>query len=121
MARDRAPTSARNAIRARLAAMGAPCAICGRPIDYGLAWWTDPVDGKRKRHPLSFEWDHIEPRSRGGADTMDNAQPVHRICNQKAGDKSSKSRLERRTDRETDERRACGPRADAAGSTSRAW
>ena len=77
----------REAIRRRLKAMGEPCAICGKPIDYDLDWWTDPRDGKRKRHPLSFEFDHIEPHAQGGDNSFGNAQAAHRICNQRKGGK----------------------------------
>lgn len=76
----------RERIRARLKAEGKPCAICGKPIDYDLNWWVDPKDGKRKRHPLSFEYDHATPSARGGDNSLDNAQPAHRICNQRKGD-----------------------------------
>lgn len=75
----------RQGTRARLKAIGAPCAICGRPIDYDLDWWVDPKDGRRKRHPLSFEYDHRRPTARGGGNGWDNAQPAHRICNQRKG------------------------------------
>ena len=73
--------------RARLKAIGAPCAICHRPIDYDLDWWVDQVDGKRQRHPLSFEYDHRYPNALGGGNGFDNAQPAHRICNQRKGAK----------------------------------
>lgn len=66
--------------------MGEPCAICGRPIDYTLDWWTDPMDGRRKRHPLSFEYDHRVPFAASGDNSFSNAQAVHRICNQRKGD-----------------------------------
>lgn len=79
-------SSTRNKTRARLKAIGAPCHICGQPIDYSLDWYTDPRDGKRKRHPMSFEWDHDRPKARGGTDDWANAKPAHRICNQRKGD-----------------------------------
>ena len=28
-----------------------------------------------------FSWDHIKPLSSGGADTLDNLQPMHKHCN----------------------------------------
>lgn len=81
----------RDRIRARLKAIGAPCAICGREINYDLDWWTDPKDGKRKRHPLSFEYDHITPYSLArddvGVNSFDNAQAVHRACNLRKSNK----------------------------------
>lgn len=86
MSKQSRPTyGKRQKTRARLKAIGAPCAICGKPIDYDLDWWVDPVDGKRKRHPLSFEYDHRTPIARGGGNGFDNAQPAHRICNQRKG------------------------------------
>lgn len=66
----------RRGIRDRWRAIGAPCALCGRPIDYSL-----PAG-----HPMSFEVDEIVPVSKGG-DPLDfaNTQPAHRICNQRKG------------------------------------
>lgn len=84
---NRANYRQREKIRARLKAIGEPCAICGKPIDYDLDWWIDPKDGKRKRHPLSFEYDHITPHANGGDNTFSNAQPAHRICNQRKSNK----------------------------------
>lgn len=77
----------RESIRNRLAAIGAPCSICGKPIDYSLTTWVDPKDGRTKRHPLSFEYDHRVSLAAGGhPSSMENAQPAHRICNQRKGD-----------------------------------
>ena len=75
--------AARRKLRAWLASQGLPCHLCGLPIDYSLGWYVDPRDGRRKRHPLSFEVDEIVSRWRGG-DPLDirNCQPVHRHCNQ---------------------------------------
>ena len=80
---------ARVKARERLLAM-APltCPLCGRPIDYSLDWYVDPHDGKRKRHPMSAEIDEIVPISKGGSPIdMDNLRVVHRICNQRRGNK----------------------------------
>lgn len=76
----------RRKLRARMAALGLPCALCGQPIDYSLGWWVDPADGRRKRHPMSFEVDEIVPVALGG-DPLDwrNLQPAHRACNQRKG------------------------------------
>lgn len=69
--------SRRRAIRARWKSIGAPCHLCGKPIDYGL-----PAG-----HPMSFEVDEIVPVSKGG-DPLDfaNTAPSHRLCNQRKGD-----------------------------------
>lgn len=81
----------REKIRARLKATATECAICGRPFSED-EWWVDPKDGKRKRHPLSMEYDHVVPASLSGNDGQllhgfGNAQAVHRICNQKKGNR----------------------------------
>ena len=66
----------RRAIRQRWKSIGAPCALCGKPIDYTL-----PAG-----HPMSFEVDEIIPVSLGGDPLdFDNTQPAHRICNQRKG------------------------------------
>lgn len=88
------------------AASGEPCAICGRPIDVDAPqWFIDPRDGKRKRAPWSLECDEIVPVSRfreGGYPTPEacaldrnNVQPVHRVCNQRAGDKRVRRKVVR--------------------------
>lgn len=70
--------SRRRKIRARIKAMGLPCALCGAPIDYSLP----------AKDPMSFEVDEIIPVSLGG-DHLDinNCQPAHRICNERKGNK----------------------------------
>ena len=77
----------RTALRRRWRAIGAPCALCGRPIDYSLGVITDPRTGKRRAHPMSFVVDEIIPVSKGG-DPLDfaNTQPAHWICNARKGD-----------------------------------
>lgn len=87
---ERVNSYRRDQMRKRLAALGEPCAICGHPIDYSLDWWIDPKDGKRKRHPYSFEWDHRVPLARGGDNSFENAQPTHRRCNQIKNDERRK-------------------------------
>ena len=79
----RANGARRNAIRARWKSIGAPCALCGKPIDYSL-----PAG-----HPMSFEVDEIVPVSLGG-DPLDfaNTQPAHRICNQRKGNGVKRAR-----------------------------
>ena len=78
----------RRQVRAWLESQGLPCHICGQPIDYSLKWWVDPKDGKRKRHPMSFEVDELVPVSLGGSPyDKANLAPAHRICNQKRGNK----------------------------------
>ena len=79
----------RRKCRARFKAQGAPCAICGRPIDYEA-----PSDSA---HPLSFVIDEIIPISRAAAYGYDspaaaaldlsNLQPAHWVCNSKKSNK----------------------------------
>lgn len=74
----RANSSRRNKIRARIKAEGEPCALCGLPIDYSLP----PGD------PMAFEVDEIVPVSLGGNPLdITNCQAVHRICNQRKGNR----------------------------------
>lgn len=85
--------SARNKIRQRWRSIGAPCALCGKPIDYSLGMIT--VNGKKRPHPMSFVVDEIIPISRyreGGFESpeqaalcFENTQPAHYICNARKG------------------------------------
>lgn len=68
----------RRRLRARLAALGLPCAICGDPIDYSL-----PAGD-----PAAFEVDEDLPCSLGGSELdWDNLQPAHRLCNRLKGNR----------------------------------
>lgn len=68
----------RRQLRARLAALGLPCAICGDPIDYSL-----PAGD-----PGAFEVDEALPCSLGGSELdWDNVQPAHRLCNRLKGNR----------------------------------
>ena len=79
----------RRKYRARLKAQGAPCAICGMPIDYDA-----PSDSA---HPLSFVIDEIIPISRSvaygyesraaAAQDWENLQPAHWVCNARKSNK----------------------------------
>ena len=87
----RANGAKRTALRNRVKAMGLPCWLCNRPIDYSLTTYVDPKDGRTKRHPMSFELDEVVPVSLGGDPLdFDNVRPAHRICNQKRGNKMPK-------------------------------
>ena len=69
--------------RARFKAMGLPCHICGRPINY-----DEPSDAK---HPFSFVIDELKPVSRWrefgygspeeAANDWNNLAPAHYVCN----------------------------------------
>ena len=85
----------RRAIRDRWKAIGDPCHLCGKPIDYSLGFVVDKATGKRHMHPMAFVVDEIVPVSRyaeGGFDspeqaatTFSNTQPAHYICNARKG------------------------------------
>lgn len=83
----------RRAIRDRWRAIGAPCGICHRPIDYSLGMVTDERTGKRRPHPMSFVVDEIVPVSKGG-DPLDfeNTRPAHWVCNARRGDGTRSNR-----------------------------
>lgn len=69
----------RDALVARVRSLGAPCHLCGLPIDYSL-----PAG-----HPLAYELDELVPVSRGGSPTDPaNVAPSHRCCNQVRGNRS---------------------------------
>lgn len=69
----RANGTRRNALVARVKALGEPCWICGCPIDRTL-----PAG-----HPLAFEVDELVPVSKGGSPYLiDNCKASHRACNQ---------------------------------------
>ena len=85
----------RRAIRERWKAIGDPCHICGKPIDYSLGMVTDMATGKKHPHPMMFVVDEIVPVSRyreGGFSSpeeaalcWENTQPAHYACNARKG------------------------------------
>ena len=80
----RANGARRDGIRARWRAIGAPCWICGHPIDYSLGMVT--VNGKRRPHPMSFVVDEVVPVKYGGDPLdFDNTRPAHYVCNARRG------------------------------------
>ena len=80
----RANGARRDSIRARWRAIGAPCWICGHPIDYSLGMMT--VNDKRRPHPMSFVVDEVVPVKYGGDPLdFDNTRPAHYICNARRG------------------------------------
>ena len=88
--------SKRDAIRKRWLAIGDPCHICGKPIDYSLGMVTDPNTGKRRMHPMAFVVDEIVPVSQGGSPLeFANTQPAHWICNARKGDGTRKAPMTR--------------------------
>lgn len=103
----RASGTRRTKLRKRVAELGLPCHLCGRPIDYTLTTWTDPKDGRVTRHPMSFELDEIVPVSKGG-DPLDfeNVAHAHRICNQRRGNRPVEAARR-------EARRACGGKTAA--------
>jgi hypothetical protein len=79
--------NARRKLRARIKAMGEPCWICGKPIDYSLGMVADPRTGRTRPHPMSFVVDEVVPVSKGGSPLdMANCRPAHWMCNARRGD-----------------------------------
>lgn len=71
-------SSLRATLRKRVLATYDTCAICGREVDKTLP----------PNHPLAPEVDEIVPVSRGGSPyDWDNLQLVHRVCNERKGNK----------------------------------
>lgn len=71
-------SSLRATLRKRVISTYDTCAICGREVDKTLSYLD----------PLAPEVDEIIPVSRGGSPyDWDNLQLVHRICNQRKGNK----------------------------------
>lgn len=68
-------TTVRDRHRAEIRKGEPPCALCGNAIDYTLP----------HLHPLEYVVDHIVPLVRGGADTLENKQAAHRVCNRDKG------------------------------------
>ena len=90
----RANGAARDAIRARWRAIGDPCHICGKPIDYSLGMVRDAVSGKKRPHPMSFVVDEIVPVSKGGSPLeFENTRPAHWVCNARRGDGTRKKTI----------------------------
>ena len=71
-------TATRDRDRKLIARAKPPCGICEADIDYTLPYLD----------PMSFVVDHIQPLNKGGADTIDNKQAAHRICNRLKSDKT---------------------------------
>ncbi|MFI6347267.1 HNH endonuclease [Streptomyces sp. NPDC050560] len=71
-------------------ALGLPCWICGREIDYRL------TSTAGQRSPWAFTLDHAVPLSRGGS-LLDpaNARSSHRRCNSARGARTTTRRPQR--------------------------
>lgn len=68
---------------------GGLCYLCGAGIDRSL-------DSK---HPLSYQVDHVEAQSLGGANALNNYRAVHRSCNATKSDTTpteARSRINRK-------------------------
>lgn len=63
--------------RDKCKANNVPCWLCGKPIDYTLAY----------QHPECFNLDHAIPLSQRPelADDYNNFRPAHRVCNERRG------------------------------------
>lgn len=64
--------------REHLKRAGAPCYLCGGPIDYE----APPLD------PMAYQADHVIAKANGGSDRLSNLKPTHRKCNRLKSDKT---------------------------------
>lgn len=65
-------------LRQQVKALGLPCALCGRAIDYNLEW--------NDESGMAFTLHHPIPLAAGGPTVhASNAVPAHRICNIRQG------------------------------------
>lgn len=71
------PSHIRQQHRAVIRRTGAPCHLCGQPIDYN-APYLDPGE---------FVVDHVIPLAAGGTDSLANKRAAHRACNRQKGSK----------------------------------
>jgi hypothetical protein len=92
-------TGRRRQYQQRFKAMGLPCALCGKPIDYTLPYYVTDEEGRRHVNMLAFVIDEKIPVSKwqqGGynsaaecANDYSNLQPAHAICNARKGNKDN--------------------------------
>lgn len=88
------------AVRAAGRRNNTPCGICHGalgPIDYRTRAEADRDARAAGEYwligaprPLAFAADHVIPHAAGGADSVENAQPTHAICNESAGAKNAR-------------------------------
>lgn len=57
------------------------CGLCGQPILID----SDYMRYEPNLDKMAFSWDHMNPKSMGGSDDLENMQPTHKICNNKRG------------------------------------
>ena len=98
-------TGRRRTYQARFKAMGLPCAICGRPIDYSLPYYVTDEQGNRHINMWAFVIDEIKPVSKWRefgyttpaecANDYNNLQPAHAICNARKSNKTNFSLQEK--------------------------
>lgn len=92
-------TGRRKQYQQRFKAMGLPCALCGKPIDYTLPYYVTDEEGHKHINMLAFVIDEKIPVSKwqqGGynsaaecASDFSNLQPAHAICNARKGNKEN--------------------------------
>ena len=68
-------TTQRDRDRAAIRRSGAPCYLCGEPIDYSLRW----------PDPWCFTVDHVVPIDAGGPDHISNKAAAHWCHNRAKG------------------------------------
>ena len=91
-------TGRRKKYQQRFKALGLPCAICNRNIDYSLPYYVTDKEGRKHVNMWAFVIDEIIPVSKwqqagynskaAAADDFSNLQPAHAICNAMKGNKT---------------------------------
>ncbi len=92
-------TGRRRQYQQRFKAMGLPCALCGKPIDYTLPYYITDEEGHRHVNMWAFVIDEKQPVSKWQqagynsasecANDFNNLQPAHAICNARKGNKTN--------------------------------
>ncbi len=92
-------TGRRKNYQARLRALGLPCALCGRAIDYSLPYYIKDEEGRKHVNLAAFCIDEKIPVSKwqeGGysspadcANDFNNLQPAHVLCNLRKGNRTN--------------------------------
>lgn len=92
-------TGRRRIYQQRFRALGLPCSICGKAIDYSLPYYVTDEQGRRHVNMWAFCIDEKIPVSKwqqGGynspsecANDFNNLQPCHVKCNAQKGNKTN--------------------------------
>ena len=101
----------RRTYQKRFRAMGLPCAICGREIDYSIPYYYKDKQGNKRVNMWAFVIDEKQPISKWqeagycskeqAAQDFNNLQPAHAICNARKYNKQGFTLQKKKTKQET--------------------